>query len=245
MVDTAGFEKAGKAWEQLKATIATWPAAMREAFEKVSALFEKLSEDGKKAQDNLVPNEKIQHAIEDLAFKTRILNQEFSGLAKGFPELAKGVVPLEQIKTSVTALGPALQELNAAQLQFNAAQITQDNLLPWQQYEQQILRINQAFENGQKNPEIYALAMKKAAETTGQAWDLAASKMVGDLATGLKAFAAQNKSLAGVAKAAAIAQALINTYTAASKALATYPPPLSYVAAGAAIVAGLGYVAQI
>src|SRR5262249_12508602 len=93
--------------------------------------------------------------------------------------------------------------------------------------------------------DTYGQAVRKIAVNTGQAWDIAGNEIVGNLANGLKAFAAQNKSLATAAKAAAIAQAIINTYTAATQALATYPPPLSFIAAGAAIVAGLGMVAQI
>lgn len=46
-------------------------------------------------------------------------------------------------------------------------------------------------------------------------------------------------------KAMAIAGATINTYLAATLALATYPPPASYIAMAASIVAGLATVAQI
>lgn len=48
-----------------------------------------------------------------------------------------------------------------------------------------------------------------------------------------------------IGKAAAVAQATINTYLAATRALATYPPPASYVAMGAAIVAGFAQVMKI
>lgn len=48
-----------------------------------------------------------------------------------------------------------------------------------------------------------------------------------------------------IGKAAAVAQATINTYLAATKALATYPPPTSYIAMGAAIVAGFAQVMKI
>jgi TP901 family phage tail tape measure protein len=46
-------------------------------------------------------------------------------------------------------------------------------------------------------------------------------------------------------KAAAIAEATINAYLAASKALTTLPPPLSYAAAGIAMAMGLTQVAMI
>jgi hypothetical protein len=46
-------------------------------------------------------------------------------------------------------------------------------------------------------------------------------------------------------KAAAIAEATISTYQAANKALEAYPPPFSYIAAGAAIATGLANVKKI
>jgi hypothetical protein len=46
-------------------------------------------------------------------------------------------------------------------------------------------------------------------------------------------------------KILASADAVVNTYKAANLALSTYPPPLSYVAAGATVAAGLANVARI
>ena len=49
----------------------------------------------------------------------------------------------------------------------------------------------------------------------------------------------------GNVKGVAIAQALINTYEGATKALSAYPPPFSFIAAAAVIAAGLMQVKQI
>lgn len=46
-------------------------------------------------------------------------------------------------------------------------------------------------------------------------------------------------------KAFSVAQATIDTYQAANKALAAYPPPFSYIAAGAAVASGLANVKKI
>lgn len=54
-----------------------------------------------------------------------------------------------------------------------------------------------------------------------------------------------NRELFEVGKAAAIAQATINTYQAATIALASSPPPVSYVLAAAVVAAGLMNVAKI
>ena len=48
-----------------------------------------------------------------------------------------------------------------------------------------------------------------------------------------------------IGKTAAIAQATMDTYAAANKALATYPPPFGFIAAGTAVVSGLANVAKI
>ena len=56
---------------------------------------------------------------------------------------------------------------------------------------------------------------------------------------------ANNKKLFAVQKAFNIAQAVMSTYTGATKALETYPPPLSFAMAAAQVAAGLGHVAQI
>jgi len=47
------------------------------------------------------------------------------------------------------------------------------------------------------------------------------------------------------AKAFAIAEAIINTYQGATKALATYPPPFNFIAAAAVVAGGLAQVATI
>lgn len=59
------------------------------------------------------------------------------------------------------------------------------------------------------------------------------------------ALGAQNKKAFEAAKAFNIANAIMNTYMAATKALATYPWPFGLVAAAAATAMGLAQVAQI
>ena len=53
------------------------------------------------------------------------------------------------------------------------------------------------------------------------------------------------KDMGDVGKAFAIAQATIDAYAAGTKALATYPPPFSFIAMATAIAAGLANVAKI
>lgn len=55
----------------------------------------------------------------------------------------------------------------------------------------------------------------------------------------------QNKEAFELAKAFNIAQAIMNTYMGATKALASYPPPFNFIAAAAVVAMGLSQVAQI
>lgn len=59
------------------------------------------------------------------------------------------------------------------------------------------------------------------------------------------AFQGINENLFAVGKGFAYAQAVVDTYAAANKALAAYPPPFSYIAAAASIATGLANVAKI
>jgi len=55
----------------------------------------------------------------------------------------------------------------------------------------------------------------------------------------------KSKELGAIAKAAAIAQATVDTYAAANKALASSPPPFNYVQAAAVTAAGIANVSKI
>jgi hypothetical protein len=59
------------------------------------------------------------------------------------------------------------------------------------------------------------------------------------------ALGAQNKKAFEAAKALNIANAIMNTYAGATKALATYPFPFGLIAAAGAVAAGMAQVAQI
>jgi hypothetical protein len=55
----------------------------------------------------------------------------------------------------------------------------------------------------------------------------------------------KSKELAAVGKAAAIAQATMDTYAGANKALASSPPPYNFIQAAAVVAAGIGNVSKI
>lgn len=116
-------------------------------------------------------------------------------------------------------------------------------------YEQEEERLEEQRESGLISEENYLTALdnlNKNHATAQMQLDeaVAANKIqlhsdaLGDLATIFG-----KESQAG--KFFASAQATMDTYVAANKALAAYPPPFSYIAAGAAIVSGLGNVKKI
>jgi hypothetical protein len=95
-------------------------------------------------------------------------------------------------------------------------------------------KIQAAFDAGKISAERYGVAMQNAAYVSMNAY----ANMASGIASSLQQ--AFSKS-----KAVAIAVALINTYESVTKALAAYPPPFNYVAAAAALAAGLAQVANI
>ena len=68
------------------------------------------------------------------------------------------------------------------------------------------------------------------------------SQIMGQMAS---AFQGTSKTMFEIGKAAAVAQSIINTYQAATKALAEFAPPLNYVAAAMVTAAGMANVIKI
>jgi hypothetical protein len=98
----------------------------------------------------------------------------------------------------------------------------------------QLEALKLAYEHGKISAEAMSRAQVAAAMTAQNAYAGLASNVMGSLS---KLFEGN--------KAIAIASALVNTYESVTKALSAYPPPLSFVAAGAALAAGLAQVMNI
>ena len=92
----------------------------------------------------------------------------------------------------------------------------------------------QAAEGDKKRKEF---EMKSSTEQTAH--------VLGELSNQFSGIAANNKKLFALNKAFQIAQAVMQTYQGATLALSSYPPPLSFIMAGAQVASGLGQVAQI
>jgi len=144
------------------------------------------------------------------------------------------------------------QTLNQIQTQYEydryqASVALEDKLLQYRQaaYEQQLRQqqniLGQTVFGADQAKQIAAdktaFEKKSEEEKTAFAIDQAAQMFT--------ALGRYNKQAFMAAKAFNIANAIMNTYMAATKALATYPPPFSFIAASAAVAMGLAQVAQI
>ena len=68
---------------------------------------------------------------------------------------------------------------------------------------------------------------------------------IGQGADAFEALGRYNKQAFAASKALRIAEAVMNTYTGATLALATYPPPFNFIGAAAVVAAGLANIATI
>jgi len=141
-------------------------------------------------------------------------------------------------------------------------------LISEQEYQNSLLALKQEYTNkanqlyisqvenekAQRNTSIQAEQMRLG-KTSEQAKTFADFMMKTDaekasfaIEQGVQVFSAlgaQNKKAFEAAKAFNIASAVMNTYMAVTKALASYPFPFSLIAAGGALAFGLAQVAQI
>jgi hypothetical protein len=213
----------------------------------VNALFQDIATHGK---DQIDPkfDAALQKAIDDLSFKTRVLNGDFDKLAKGFPEAARALglfgTAANENRTTVEQLIPKLQELNAAQLAFLGAQTTEQNLLPWESYSQTLGRLQQQLDAGAISQDTFGRAAKKAADSAGLSWTIAGKSIADSFTEAAGTFGDANSTIVKTAKAFAAVQALIAAYAGSAEALAG-PFPANLAASALVLAKGLAAVASI
>lgn len=157
--------------------------------------------------------------------------------------LAKNIALTPQLQAQITAVGDAAA---AGALKLQAAQITQMAMTPAEKYAQDLANLDLVYQNTSMTAETFAARQKQLAEGVGATWQQVGSQVTGSFAALAGAFAKNNKTMGVAAKAFGIAQAIINTQLAVTKALATYgPTPFGYAAVAAAIAQGAASVATI
>jgi len=145
---------------------------------------------------------------------------------------AAAEAPLDTAKADAEAARVAQEQAAAAQRRAAMAdEIATEVAMEW---EKQSL-LTQATKAGQEQ----RLAFEKM---TG---DARVKHVAGALAEMTASTANSNKKMFELNKAAGITNAIINTYEGVTKALASYPPPISFAMAGAQLAAGMAQVSAI
>ena len=199
---------------------------------------------------------KFNDELLKLGLKARELKGDFDGLAPGFVQAA---VQFKLIKDTgdgfvgtVDTLNPKMLQLNNALLNVAAGQLTKDSLTPWDEYTKKVDLVNRALQLNIETSGKAGISAAVAADQSNKAWSKAVTTLgtaladaAGNFATFFNQFAQGNKEMFIIGKAFSISQALINSYVAFTKALASLPPPFNYVAAAAVLAAGIAMVAKI
>lgn len=139
-------------------------------------------------------------------------------------------------------------EARFAALQTAGFQLVLENRTPLEQYQLALQNTEAAMRSVGATAEQIARAQEKAAERFGLSWSAIGTNIAGTagaLSQLSGTFAKENKAMGLASKAFGIAQAIINTQIAITKALATLPPPASYVAVALAVAQGAAAVASI
>ena len=153
------------------------------------------------------------------------------------------------------------QLITASQFEKNLLRLTEDRLLREQELIIDKYELEKSnFDRLQRLKEIaYAKDLKKQGFSATESEEIAKNRVdfekksetekaqwaIQQGATVFNELGKYNKKAFEAAKAFNIANAIMNTYTGATKALSMYPPPFNFIAAAAVIAMGLGQVAAI
>lgn len=123
------------------------------------------------------------------------------------------------------------------------SELRQQGLIDREENEFQSLeRRRQQLEQFRQQELISERQYQEASKNLERETQEAKVKVVSDTVNALGAI---NEDAFKIAKAFNIANAIMNTYTGATKALATYPPPFNFIAAAGVVANGLAQVSQI
>jgi hypothetical protein len=195
----------------------------------------------------------------------RDINKSIQGINRAETGSAAGAVAAGQLG----GLDPVTAAKTANETLFNGLQFLRDeDLISEQQY--QTARLNAALQTSQaifeaEKKMFESKSLLRIQEQTGTQFGLETQKqMAGEAAAFemkstqektqfaleqsasiMNSLGASNKKAFEAAKAFNIANAIMNTYMGATKALATYPPPINFIAAAAVVAMGLAQVSAI
>ena len=183
-------------------------------------------------------NDQTAKAIEDIDARAAKSLKTFQALAAGWDAVIEGPKEMKGEQKDPPII-QATQKLTEAQRELNkqiqeGVNLAKQAREPYQVFADNIKALDAAQTAGKISAEQYGQAQRQAALIAVNAYAGAASSIGGSLTQVFK------KS-----KGVAIAAAIINSFQAASNALAQAPWPLNFAAAAAALAAGFAQVANI
>jgi hypothetical protein len=265
------FQEFTAAWQNLKTVTTENDQALRTYF--ASQELAKIGADafgvglenlGKRANDTrkevnfaaLGAKNAVQSFID--ATNRSILTQQAElatiGLAAGAKErlriITQGLAIAQQNKIPITtALKTALEELGNkaadAALKLQGQQLVLEAREPHEKFREEMTRNQQALIAFGATSEQVMRVNQRTAEAYGATWAQVLPTAINGFEQLAKEFGKHNRKIAEVAKALGIVEAIINTYVAFTKALASAPPPFNYVLAAGVLAAGLAKVVAI
>jgi hypothetical protein len=171
----------------------------------------------------LADNQEVLDAIQAIINKQNELD-----MAQGVEKLQKRLMTRKEV------LSAAFDEEMQLLTEFAAADVANEQLAAELKIKAQENYYNKLEELRQKSKKFED---KTATEKT--------QMVLNGLGDAFKGVQANNKKMFAAQKAYNIAQAIMSTYTGATKAIETYPPPISFAMAAAQVAAGMAQIAQI
>lgn len=171
----------------------------------------------------LADNQEVLNAIQAIIDKQNELD-----MAQGVEKLQKKLMTRKEV------LSAAFDEEMQLLTEFAAADVANEQLAAELKIKAQENYYNKLEELRQKSKKFED---KNATEKT--------QMVLNGLGDAFKGVQANNKKMFAAQKAYNIAQAIMSTYTGATKAIETYPPPISFAMAAAQVAAGMAQIAQI
>lgn len=196
----------------------------------------------------IIAAKNFEKALDDIKIKTIELQGGFAALAPGFvaQAMSLNIMEASAAKAGVTVAMLTQQQLqlNTAMLAFRGAQITEENLLPWDKLQKQMVELNLQLAAGNISFQTYTLAARKAADSAGMSFKAASESISQSFVDIANSTGGSMSKVAKIAQITAATVALINTLSAQSFALAG-PFPANLVALALVAAKGAALVAAI
>lgn len=247
--------KAGDAISQLW----TIGAEIAQKFSEVTEVSKKLNDGWKslgesalglagKTEAPVLAAKNFQKALDDLKIKTIELQGGFAALAPGFvaQAISLNVMEASAAKYGMTTaiLTQQQLQLNTAMLAFRGAQITEENLLPWDKLQKQLVELNIQLAAGNISFQTFTLAAQKAADSAGMSFKVASESISQSFVEIANSTGGSMSKVAKIAQITAATVAFVNALSAQSYALAG-PFPANLVALALVAAKGAAIAAAI